>query len=49
MEGEPPERGNEVLVLKAILIKKFLRFDDPMLITNDIIKMWLTYPFIKFL
>lgn len=33
-----------MLVLKAILIKKFLRFDDPLLVTNDILKAWLTYP-----
>lgn len=33
-----------MLVLKAILIKKFLRFDDPLLVTNDILKAWLLYP-----
>lgn len=34
-----------MLVVKAIIIKKFFRFDDPLLVTNDIIKMWFGYPF----
>ena len=39
------ERRTQMLVVKAIIIKKFFRFDDPLLVTNDIIKMWFGYPF----